>query len=56
MDLEGSANAPSGIDTNGITVFHDGYNSGKGLIIQAQANALPIPDEQRVYVTNTGVT
>jgi len=44
----------AGIDVRGVSVFYDANNSGKELEIQAQLNALCVPDEQRVYVIDTG--
>jgi hypothetical protein len=55
MELDAQAHAPDGIDVRGITVYHEGYNTGRGLALEAQVNALPVIDEQRLYVTNTGV-
>jgi hypothetical protein len=45
----------AGIDVNGMTVYHEIANNGRELTVEAQVNAVPIPDEQRVYVTNVGV-
>lgn len=45
----------AGIDTNGATAFYFERNDGKELVLQAQMNALTIPDEQRVYVIAAGV-
>ncbi len=45
----------AGIDVNGATAFYFEQNDGKGLKIQAQMNALTIPDEQRLYVIQAGV-
>lgn len=39
---------------NDFTVFYGAKNDGKTLLVEAQANALPIPNEQNVYVV-TGV-
>jgi len=44
----------AGIDVNGMTVYHEAFNSGKQLKIEAQVNALPIPAEDRVFVINIG--
>ena len=43
----------AGIDVNGVSVFYEGMNSGKELQIQAQLNALSVPNEQLVFVINT---
>jgi hypothetical protein len=45
----------AGIDMRGVTVFYEQSNTGKTLMIEAQLNATPIPDEQLVYVTDVGV-
>lgn len=51
-----SAQVPeAGIDSNGMTVYHEISNNGKELRVEAQVNAVPIPDEQKIYVTNVGV-
>lgn len=41
---------------NGVTIFRSEKNDGKTLLIEAQENALSIPEEQFVYVENTLVT
>lgn len=43
-----------GIDTNGVTAYYLPSNGGKELEIQTQLNALPIPDENLMYVTDVG--
>jgi hypothetical protein len=43
------------IDVNGVTVYPDLSNAGKRLEIQAQLNALPVPTEQLLFVTDIGV-
>jgi Phage major capsid protein E len=45
----------AGIDVRGVTVYHEEGNGGRELTIEAQLNAMPIPDEQRVYVIDAGV-
>lgn len=35
---------------NGVTVFYSEKNDGKTLMVEAQRNALSLPDPQRVYV------
>jgi hypothetical protein len=45
----------AGIDVRGVSVYHEISNGGRELAIEGQINALPIPDEQKVYVTNVGV-
>jgi hypothetical protein len=55
MELEASANAPGGVDVRGCTVYYDSSNGGRELDIECQLNACPVPDEQKLYVTNVGV-
>lgn len=43
------------IDVNGVTVFYFEENHGKELVIEAQLNAFPVPDDQRVFVIDAGV-
>ena len=45
----------AGIDIRGVTVYHEGSNAGRELTVEAQLNALPIPDEQKVFVIDAGV-
>lgn len=45
----------AGIDVRGVTVYHEEANGGRELTIEAQLNAMPVPDEQKVYVINAGV-
>lgn len=47
---------PEEIDRNGIAVYYASENDGKRLKCQAQVNALPIPNENRVYVVDSKVT
>jgi hypothetical protein len=56
QDLVAQVGAGPGIDTNGMTVYYAERNDGRELAIEVQANALPILDPNRIYVTNTGVT
>lgn len=44
------------VDVRGQTVWHETSNAGKRLEVQAQVNAFPVPDEQRLRVVDTGVT
>lgn len=46
----------AGIDTNGVTVYYDEAGTGRELTIEAQVNALPVPDEARIFVIDTLVT
>ena len=42
----------AGIDVRGQTVFHDVEDTGRGLDVQVQVNAMPIPIEERIFVPN----
>lgn len=46
----------AGIDTNGATVYYDEAGTGRELTIECQINALPVPDEARIFVMDTLVT
>lgn len=46
----------AGIDERGMTVYYDESNAGKELKVEVQANPLTIPNEQKLFVTNTLVT
>lgn len=43
------------IDRNGVTIFYEPGNGHRELVIEAQLNAIPVPDERRVSVINAGV-
>lgn len=45
----------AGIDTRGVTVYYDEAATGRELTIEAQLNALPVPDEQKIFVIDAGV-
>jgi hypothetical protein len=45
----------AGIDVNGQTVFYDTAGLARELTFEAQVNALPIPNEQKLYVANVGI-
>ena len=45
----------AGIDSRGVTAYYEEERGGKGLTIEAQANWLSIPDQQRVWVIAAGV-
>ncbi len=49
MDLSDQV-PDAGIDIRGVTVFHEDENIGRGLTLEAQLNAMPIPNEQNVDV------
>lgn len=51
----GRSDGAPGMDVRGVTTYHEVGNGGRELQLEAQLNALPIPDEQRVYVTDVGV-
>lgn len=54
--MELARQAPgAGIDVRGQTVYHDAGNGGRELTVEAQVNAMPIPDEQRMWVIDAGV-
>lgn len=41
---------------NGVVIFRSEKNDGKTLLIEAQENALSLPEERYTYVEDTGVT
>lgn len=45
----------AGIDIRGVTVYHDAANAGRELTVEAQLNAMPVPDEQKMWLINAGV-
>lgn len=47
--------ADAAIDLNGMTVYRETANMGRELTVECQLNALPIPNEQAVYVINVGL-
>lgn len=55
MDLVGEVGPEAGIDVRGQTVYYEEANGGRELIMEVQVNALPVPDESKVYVSNVGV-
>jgi hypothetical protein len=55
--VEMSRQVPSaGIDVRGVTVYHEQANGGRQLTVEAQLNALPVPNEQNTFVIDTLVT
>jgi hypothetical protein len=54
MDMSAAGGAAS-VDVRGLTVFYDAAGAGRDLTIEAQANAVPVPDEQKVVVIDAGV-
>lgn len=54
--MELAQRAPeAGIDVNGVTVYHEISGNGRHLTVEAQLNALTVPDEGKVYVIDAGV-
>lgn len=45
----------AGIDLNGMTVYREVENGGRGLTVECQVNAMPMPDESQVATINVGV-
>lgn len=43
------------IDVQGVTIYHDSGNGGRDLEIDAQLNAMPVPDESKMFVIDAGV-
>lgn len=42
------------IDTNGQTAFYEEHNNGRELSVEVQVNALPVPDEQKMFIMDVG--
>lgn len=55
MELVSVASEDAGIDIRGATVYRDSAGAGRDLTVEAQINAMPIPNEQNVWVINAGV-
>jgi hypothetical protein len=55
QDMVSAVGPAPGIDVNGMTVYYEESNGGRQLDIEVQANALPVLDPNKVYVTNTGI-
>jgi hypothetical protein len=54
--MELSSQVPdAGIEVQSVTIYHDAHNAGKELEIQAQLNALPVPNEELIWVIDAGV-
>lgn len=54
--MELSSQVPeASIDVQGVTIYHDSGNGGRELEIDAQLNAMPVPDESKVFVIDAGV-
>lgn len=54
MDID-EAVPEAGIDVRGVTVYHESESNGRELVIEAQLNAFPVPDANRIEVLDTGV-
>jgi hypothetical protein len=55
QDMVAQTGAGAGIDVNGVTVYYDSTNTGRQLDVEIQANALPVLDVNKIYVTDAGV-
>lgn len=44
----------SKVDVNGMTAFYEEHNNGRELTLEVQVNAMPVPDEQRLFVMDVG--
>jgi hypothetical protein len=42
------------IDTNGQTAFYEQHNGNRELTLEVQVNAMPVPDEQKMFVIDVG--
>jgi hypothetical protein len=42
------------VDTNGQTAFYEEHNNGRELSVEVQVNAMPVPDEQKLFVIDVG--
>jgi hypothetical protein len=42
------------IETNGQTAFYEEHNNGRELTVEVQVNAIPIPDEAKMFVMDVG--
>ena len=45
----------AGIDVRGVTIYHEASNGGRELTIEGQLNAMPIPNEQKMWLIDAGV-
>ena len=45
----------AGIDVRGVTIYYESSNGGRELTIEGQLNAMPIPNEQKMWVIDAGV-
>jgi hypothetical protein len=56
QDLVEELGGSSEIDENGQTVYYTETNEGKELKVSVQVNPLTVPNEQKVFVINSGVS
>lgn len=42
------------LDTNGQTAFYEEHNNGRELTVEVQVNAMPVPNEQKLFVIDVG--
>lgn len=42
------------LDINGMTAFYEEHNNGRELSVEVQCNAMPVPDEQLMWVMDVG--
>lgn len=52
QDLVAEIGDQAGIDVRGNTVYYDEQNGGRGLTMEVQLNAFPVPHEHRVWVAD----
>lgn len=43
------------IDIRGVTIYHEIGNGGRELTVEGQVNAMPIPDEGKIWIMDAGV-
>ena len=54
--MELSTQVPeASIDVQSVTIYHDPENGGRELEIDAQLNAMPLPDEARMWIIDAGI-
>jgi hypothetical protein len=42
------------VDVNGMTAFYEEHGNGRELSVEVQVNAMPVPDEQKMFVMDVG--
>jgi hypothetical protein len=55
FDVARQAGQQAGIDVRGNTVYYEISNGGRQLTVEAQVNALPMPEERLVAVMDSGI-